>query len=443
MDNIDRSFLAYRRRKVYGKILFFSCLVFLAALFTWIYIYEWNRMPDVIYVEEGEEQIIDFQIPARGEIYKESVETGAYGQEAVESLSFSAQEPKSLSVDFSKEVVFSGVEDEIYLAELKLFGVLPYKTVRIESVEPHYVIPSGQPIGIYVKMDGVYVIDTGEFTCKNGEIVAPCRELLQTNDYIIAVNGEAITRKKDFMELVNNSNGEIIHLTVVRGEETLYVSVQPMETMGGIYKIGAWVRDSLQGVGTMTFIDENGSYGALGHAVRDADTNELVDISGGALFETSILSIRQGEKGEPGEITGLIQYEQDKKIGDVMGNTLSGIYGMVTKDDWVEETSWMEIGLKQEIKEEEAYILSGISGEVKAYEVEIIEINYNNSEKKRALTIQVTDEELLEMTGGIVQGMSGSPIIQDGKVIGAVTHVLVNDPTKGYGIFIEEMLEHN
>lgn len=445
MSNIDYRFMQYRRMRIVRKILFFMLGFGAVIAFAAYYIYEWNRMPEIIYVETGTEQVIDLNIPASGELYKESIETGAYTEPAIESLSRSSVYEDTLEIDFSKEIVLSGATNDVYCADLKLFGILPYKTVRIESLETYEVIPSGQTIGIYVKMDGVYVIDIGDFQSQAGGAVMPCAEKLQSGDYIIAVDGEEVTRKKDFTQLVQNSEGNTMELTIVRNEDELQISITPELALDGKYKIGAWIRDSLQGVGTMTFIDLEGDYVALGHAVRDADTNELVNISSGTLYETSIVSIHRGEEGEPGEITGLIQYDHDKKIGDIEGNTISGIYGEVTKEEWMSGNieQPMQIALKQEIELGEAYIISAISGNCEKYKVDIIEINYNNNEKKRALTIKVTDEKLLELTGGIVQGMSGSPILQNGRIVGAVTHVLVNDPTRGYGIFIENMLEHN
>ncbi len=444
MGNIDNRFMKYRRLKIYRRVLCFVLGFSSVIAFTLFYIYEWNRMPEVIYVEADKEQVLDFGVPARGELYLESVEVGNYVEPAVESISHSSAGSQALTIDFSKEIVLSGATDEVYCADLKLFGILPYKTVRIETLDTYEVIPSGQTIGIYVKMDGVYVIDIGDFQSSQGYVVSPCEEKLQSGDYVIAVNGEKLSRKKDFTEIIQSSNGEDLSLTIVREEKELQVTVTPELALDGQYKIGAWIRDSLQGVGTMTFVDTKGEYVALGHAVRDADTNELVSISNGALYETSIVSISRGEEGEPGEITGLIQYDKDKKIGNIEGNTISGIYGDVTNTEWLEGNieQPMEIALKQEIELGKAYIISAITGECEKYEVEIIDINYNNTEKKRALTIEVTDEKLLDLTGGIVQGMSGSPIIQDGKIIGAVTHVLVNEPEKGYGIFIENMLEH-
>ncbi len=444
MGEIDNSFMKYRRMRMYRRVLIFMLGFGAVIAFAAFYIYEWNRMPEVIYIESGKEQVIDFHIPARGELYPENVEAGKYQESAVESISRGISNSQTLEIDFSKEIVLSGGNNDTYCADLKLFGVLPYKTVRIETMKSHKVIPSGQTIGIYVKMDGVYVIDIGDFITTDGKHIMPCENILQSGDYVIAVNGEEVLHKKDFTEMIQNCDGKTLHLKVRREEEEFETAITPVLARDGSYKIGAWVRDSLQGVGTMTFIEDDGDYAALGHAVRDADTNEIINISSGALYETSIVSISHGEEGEPGSITGLIQYEKDKKIAEIEDNTMSGIHGSIVKEEWLDDIILepMEIALKQEIKLGDAYIISAISGRCEKYTVEIVDINYNYTEKKRALTIEVTDERLLDMTGGIVQGMSGSPIIQDGKIIGAVTHVLVNHPEKGYGIFIEEMLEH-
>ncbi len=449
MGEIDRSFFVRKRIKRYKKWFIFLFCFGVTISIALLYIHEWNKMPDVIYIQAGEEEVLDFHVPATGEIYKESIETGFYLEDTVdfakqETLDLSqTNDIASLEVDFMKDVILTAGSADTYCADLKLFGFLPYKTVRIEALETYSVIPSGSMIGIYIKLDGVYVIDTGDFQAQDGNNVSPSNGKLEEGDYIIAVNGEEVVRKKDFTEMVKESKGNILQLTIVRDDKKVMVEVQPVLAVDGTYKIGAWVRDSLQGVGTMTFTDIEGNYAALGHGIRDVDTNELVKISSGSLFETSIVSIQRGEKGEPGEITGLIQYEQDKVIGEIVYNSTEGIRGSITNTDWSSENEYtpIPIGLKQDLELGEAYIISDVSGESREYSIEIIDINYNSSESKKSMTLKVTDQRLLELTGGIVQGMSGSPILQNGRIVGAVTHVLVNDPTRGYGIFIENMLE--
>ena len=196
------------------------------------------------------------------------------------------------------------------------------------------------------------------------------------------------------------------------------------------------------GGGTLTYTGRNGNYGALGHGVSDADTSTLIDMSSGLLYETNIIGIVKGVRGTPGELTGVINYSNQYCIGSVTQNEPTGVYGKI--DDipqGLEKEKEVEVGYKQEISVGKANIISTVDGERKEYEIEITGVNYNTREANKGIEFRVTDEELLEVTGGIVQGMSGSPIIQNGKWIGAVTHVFVQDPAKGYGIFAEKMLE--
>ena len=193
----------------------------------------------------------------------------------------------------------------------------------------------------------------------------------------------------------------------------------------------------------MTYIDEDGNFGALGHGISDVDTNTLMHMDGGFLYETEIINIKKGSVGKPGELTGVIVYAKEHQLAEITQNSSCGIFGTCNNKALVMgDEEPLPIGLKQEIKKGEAKILCTIDGKTKYYAVNITDIHLDNDNKNRGIELQVTDPELLNLTGGIVQGMSGSPIIQDDKIIGAVTHVLVNDSTRGYGIFIENMLEH-
>jgi len=193
----------------------------------------------------------------------------------------------------------------------------------------------------------------------------------------------------------------------------------------------------------MTYIDENSCFGALGHGINDVDTSTLMELSNGTLYHTEIIGIIKGQNGSPGELTGFIEYDDDNIMGTITANTVKGIFGVCSEDVTSSNGyDYMPIGLKQEIKQGPAQIISSLGGEAETFEVEITEIRLENDDINRGIVLEITDPDLLAVTGGIVQGMSGSPIIQDGKIIGAVTHVLVNDPTRGYGIFIENMLEH-
>ena len=193
----------------------------------------------------------------------------------------------------------------------------------------------------------------------------------------------------------------------------------------------------------ITYLDENGNFGALGHGINDVDTSTLMNLQYGGIYTTDIIGIEKGEEGKPGELTGIISFDDEKQLGDVLRNTKGGIFGRISQTEigTLNLTS-AEVGLKQEIQMGPAQILCKMGEESKLYKIQITKINYESKEDNRGIVLQITDEELLDETGGIVQGMSGSPILQNGKIVGAVTHVFVNDPTKGYGIFIENMLEH-
>ena len=228
-----------------------------------------------------------------------------------------------------------------------------------------------------------------------------------------------------------------------RDGEPIDVSVKPIASSDGKYKLGAWVRDDTQGIGTITYVDMNGNFGALGHGISDSDTGDLVETSQGALYSTEIMGIEKGTIGKPGLLSGVIYYGPQSHMGDISQNTNEGIFGTVNQQFKKQLTGEpMEIACRQDVKPGIAYIRSNVSGELEDYEIEIQKVDYNASHKNKSMVIKVTDPRLLELTGGIVQGMSGSPIIQDGKLAGAVTHVFVQDASRGYGILIENMLEH-
>ena len=257
----------------------------------------------------------------------------------------------------------------------------------------------------------------------------------------MAMDGVAVTGKRQIKEYVENGSGRDIVLQVSRNEKIIQVRISPMQDQNGVYKIGTWLRDSAQGIGTMTFLDEELHFGALGHGINDTDTGELLQLGSGLLYHTEIVAIRKGERGTPGELTGIIEYQPEQVSGVIMSNTEEGIYGVASQSfaDSI-TTQALPVGLKQDVKEGDAQILCNIDGQTKYYDVRITRLMPNAENLNRQIALTVTDEELLQLTGGIVQGMSGAPIIQDGRIIGAVTHVLVNDSTSGYGIFIENML---
>lgn len=321
-----------------------------------------------------------------------------------------------------------------------------YDEIEVSKEEGEMVYPSGEIVGLYTECEGVFVIDTCEIETTNSEFVNPAGNLLRTGDYILSVNGIELQEKEMLVEAVEKSAGVALELMVARGDTTFSANITPVMGKNGKYMLGVWVKDDLAGVGTITYVDASGDFAALGHGMSDGETNELLSVKGGDIYISNIVGIEKGKKGEPGEVKGVIYYGVVNHLGELDTNCGEGIYGTLDKEDlsrYIDKDKGYKIGNKQEIEAGNAQIISDVSGERKVYNIEITYIDYLAVNTKKGLHIQVTDPELLELTGGIVQGMSGSPILQNGRIVGAVTHVLVNDPTRGYGIFIENMLEHN
>ena len=342
---------------------------------------------------------------------------------------------------FDEAVPVSG--NGSYLLPCRLLGIIPFKQIKVTLEVQRSIFVSGSTVGMYMETDGVLIIDTGEILSEGGETKEPAKNIVKPGDYIVALNDEKISRKKDLIEDLKKLEGEEVILDVVRNGKTVPVSITPAKDKQGEYKLGIWVRDNTQGIGTLTFVDEKGNYGALGHGISDVDTGELLEIQNGALYQAQILGIQKGAKGSPGELSGLIRYEQGKIIGSIETNSKNGIYGHFTGDRKSPiSLKKMPVGYKQEVTEGKASILCCVEDEVKEYQAEITKIDMNHSDTNKSFVIRVADPKLLSVTGGIVQGMSGSPVLQNGKIIGAVTHVFVQDSTSGYGIFIENMMEH-
>ena len=304
------------------------------------------------------------------------------------------------------------------------------------------VLLGGMPVGIYMETDGVLVLDTERMTGMDGKEYTPAQGVVSSGDYIIEVNHQKIEGKKQLVDLVEHLDGENVLLTVRRENRTLEKKLTPVQISKGDYRLGIWVRDNVQGLGTITFLTKENGFGALGHGIHDIDTSTLLTIRQGTLYRTSIQKIQKGSKGSPGTMEGIIVYNRFHQLGTIEKNTDAGIYGTVNTDTgWIGDEIPVQTAKKEEIEPGEAKIRCCIDGKIEEYEIRVTEIDNEPEQVNKGMTIQVTDPELLEKTGGIVQGMSGSPILQNGKLIGAVTHVFVQDSTRGYGIFIENMLK--
>lgn len=395
----------------YRKLLIILFMLNLFAITVFYIKYCKSQLPNTIHIKKGEKISLCYNIPASATINNQKIK-------------------------LNRTFIFQKCSSGQYEMKTSLFGAIPLKKIKVKVVDGQKVIPSGQVVGIYVETNGLLVIDTDGFTGENGVDYAPSKNKLYRGDYIKKIDGADVLSKKQFIEKINQSNGNSVTLTVSRRSKVLKIKIKPeFSKTDHMYKIGAWIRDNTQGIGTMTYIKKD-SFGGLGHGIYDMDTGKLLKIKGGFLLTPQIYSIKKGKSGTPGEIVGSIEYKEENIIGSIKKNTEKGIYGTVSDT----ESKAYEIGYRQDVKKGKAYILSNLTGSMKKYEIRISKVVPSDTDVLKSMEIEVTDKRLLNLTNGIIQGMSGSPIIQDGKLIGAVTHVFVDDPTKGYAILMETMI---
>lgn len=322
---------------------------------------------------------------------------------------------------------------------LDLFNFFPVKDVTVNVIPETTVIPLGKAIGMKLYTEGVLVVGMSEIQGQKPYEGSGIKE----GDTIIEINNVSINSTDELIQCVNSSNGKSIEITYVSNNEEKVANVEPAKDSDNEYKLGLWVRDAAAGVGTLTFYEpSSGNFAALGHGINDVDTYELIRIANGELVTTNILDIVKGENGSPGEIRGSI--DNSSKIGTISKNTSLGVYGNITDVSKLNlsASKEMEVANRSEINTGKAEIMCELeNGKIENYEIEIQKIYTENNEDNKSMLIKVTDEELLEKTGGIIQGMSGAPIIQNGKFIGAVTHVLINDSATGYAVFADLMIK--
>lgn len=309
-------------------------------------------------------------------------------------------------------------------------GAIPIKTVNVQQVQRRYLVPCGTPFGIKLRTEGVMAVSVTEDS--------PAEKAgIQEGDIIIKVNGVVVRSNSDISSAIQLCP-EKCEIILCRGDSERLITLVPYETCG-IYKAGIWVRDSAAGIGTMSYYDpETGEYGGLGHAVSDVTTGELMPLASGEITAADINGVVKGEAGEPGELRGALI--SGEVIGSIEQNTPSGIFGTMQGYSAVGDV--MPVAFRQEVQTGKATILTTISGtQPEEYDIEIEHISVSNMESSKSMVIRITDPDLLESTGGIICGMSGSPILQNGMLVGAVTHVFLNDPERGYAIFCETMLD--
>ena len=401
---------------------FLKLLLVLFLLLIYMYVLVWQNLPDELVLFEVE---------------KVNLKTilGINISENVETLQASSND--------------IGQQDETVRKtnlEVSLFNDLLVKEINVDILEKATVIPVGNIAGVKLYTSGILVVGMSEIEGADNKRYKPYENTgIEEGDRITKVDEVEVASTDELTKEVNESKGAKISLTFIHDEETKTCSIEPVKTENDEYKLGLWVRDSAAGVGTVTFYDpDSKTFGALGHGITDIDTNELINIASGEFVTTKILNLKKGESGNPGKIQGTI--ENQKNIGTIYKNSKFGIYGKVEdlSSLGVDASKEMEIALRDEIKEGKATILCSLDNKApKEYEIEIEKVYRENNYDNKSMLIKVTDEELLEKTGGIIQGMSGSPIIQNGKFVGAVTHVLVNNPDEGYGVFGDIMYKQS
>lgn len=319
-------------------------------------------------------------------------------------------------------------------------------TVSTPVVAEKVLVPGGQSVGVKMDVRGVLIVGLEEIEGKNGETINPgLLSGLQIGDIIMEINGEEVYRADEVQSIVNEIK-DTVKLKIKRNGEVMNISINPVESgEDGLYKLGIWVKDKTAGIGTLTYYDpSNSTFGALGHGIVDPETNSILSVETGLLLESQVREIEEGKSGEPGEIKGIF-YHSDDPLGSLERNSKFGVFGVSYHP--IENPLYekpLAVATRDQVKKGKAYILSTLSNnEIRRFEIEIEKIEDQDTPSDKSMVIRVTDDELLEESGGIVQGMSGSPIIQDDRIVGAVTHVFVNDPSRGYGVFIEWMLSES
>ena len=401
-------------RKTYRNCLIVSILMALLVIVVSGILYVNNHLPNTIFVNSNQITKYDFSIPV--------------------SLDVNNEQNINLS---GKNNIYSGEKGD-YQGKYKLFGLFSLKKAKVKVIDKTYVYPVGLPIGLYLKTQGVMIIDSGKIKDKNENLVSPAEGKVFSGEYIVKFNNVRISNKAQLLYLISENKNRQVSLTIKSEVGIRTTVIQPVEAKNGEYMLGIWVRDDSQGIGSMSFIYGD-MYYALGHGISDIDTGMLLSSHKGTIYNANIWGVKKGKKGVPGGLCGSIEYNKENIIGNILSNNNCGINGKIKKPIYKQyKIKKMEMALNNEISKGKAKIQFIINDKVHLYDIDIVEINKNNKEKN--MIIKIVDKELLEKTNGIVQGMSGCPIIQNNKVVGAVTHVMVNDPTKGYGIFAENMI---
>lgn len=393
-------------------------------------------LPDEVRMPSGSEKIWELGVPT-------TVTASVSNPDVVQ---INGRHARDIQVNLAQPLQFFSSKMGQANVKLKLFGSLPIKTFRVNVIPDLKVIPGGQSIGVKLNTSGMLVVghhrvETGEEEQSPGQIAD-----IRIGDRLMMMDGVELTSPKQVDGLVQKAGDEKreLNIGIVRDGKKMNKSLRPSyDKENDTYRLGLYIRNATSGVGTLTFYaPEQHLYGALGHIISDMDTGKPITARGGQIVQSNVTAVEKGLTGKPGEKRAIF-FNENKVLGNIEKNSRFGIFGKMNRlPDRHYTNEAIPIGLSEDVKEGPAHIYTVVEGqEVEKYDIEIVNVIEQQYAATKGMIIKVTDERLLNKTGGIVQGMSGSPIIQNGKLVGAVTHVFVNDPTAGYGTFIEWMLE--
>lgn len=417
---------ALQRNRLNKLIKFFLLIIIVITSVLNIFI---SDLPEEIKIIEGKEQTLEIKVPMTLQLLCKSP-FFINGNYINDRLTISLNEP----------LVLKSSNLGTYDLEFRFLGLIPVKRLKVHVLPETRVVPGGHSVGVKLRPNGVIVVGLASVIDENGKTHQPARDAgIQVGDTIIMINNQKIHQAEDLSRIIDKQ--KTVDLVVKRNGEILNIKLDPVKNNLGYYQIGLWVRDITAGVGTLTFYDpKTNFYGALGHIIADADTGKIIEVGEGEIIRARVSSITPGKKNQPGEKRGVFVNE-DEIIGNIVANTPFGIFGQAYNSFKNPYYDLLPVATINQVQEGKAKILTVIEDEkIQEFDIEIQKIIRQSYPNDKGMIIKITDEELIAKTGGIIQGMSGSPIIQNGYIVGAVTHVFVNDPTKGYGIFLEWML---